>query len=301
MAGYANDLPEPWIIQERKRNTTDLMMFHLNINSCQNKLDDLILLNKELKSHVIFLIDSSYNNAQLALKGYHTYRMDRKKGGGGLMAYFSSRMVSHRVKLPKQYKLLEILAINATINNNDVLFVGIYRAPNATGTDYYRKLEEEFNSLCMWATIECNTLILTGDLNLDRLRPERTEGNILLSLEEVYGLECLIKDPTRITPTSETLLDVILTNKPELFKTSGALNPEMSDHHLVYGIMKERVSQHERKVVTFRSTRTLDVEKLNEDLSCALWNVMDCFDTLNEKYSFLGVPSQHHSREAHAH
>ena len=31
----------------------------------------------------------------------------------------------------------------------------------------------------------------------------------------------------------------------------------MSDHHLVDGIMKERVSQHERKVVTFRSTRTL--------------------------------------------
>ena len=98
MAGY--DLPEPWIIQERKRNTTDLMMVHLNINSCQNKLDDLILLNKELKSHVIFLsetkIDSSYTNAQVALEGYHTYRMDRKrvKGGGGLMAYFSSKMVS---------------------------------------------------------------------------------------------------------------------------------------------------------------------------------------------------------------
>ena len=140
-----------------------------------------------------------------------------------------------------------------------MLFVGIYRAPNATGTDYYRKLEEEFNSLSMWATMECNTLILTGDLNLDRLRPERTEGKILLSLEEVYGLECLMKDPTRITPTSETLLYVILTNKLELFKTSGALNPEMSDHHLVYAIMKERVSQHERKVVTFRSTRTLDV------------------------------------------
>ncbi|PFX19591.1 hypothetical protein AWC38_SpisGene16000 [Stylophora pistillata] len=331
-----NDLPEPWIIQERKRNTTDLMMIHLNINSCQIKLDDLILLNKELKSHVIFLsetkIDSSYTNAQVALEGYHTYRKDRKKGHGGLMAYFSSKMVSHRVKLPKQYKLLEVLAINATINNNDVLFVGIYRTPKVTGTDCYRKLEEEFNgpfyscvlssqafdseqqglyhnkvipslppvqrlgnqahnrkmdySLRMWATMECNTLVLTGDLNLDRLRPERTEGKILLSLEDDYGLECLIKDPTRIMPTSETLLDVILTNKPELFKASGVLNPEMSDHHLVYGIMKHRVSQHERKVVTFRSTKTLDVEKLNEDLSCAPWNVIDTFNTLDEKYLF---------------
>ncbi|EDO29916.1 predicted protein [Nematostella vectensis] len=257
-ARYANDLPEPWIIQERKRNSTDLMLIHLNINSCQNKLDELLLLNKELRSHVIFLtetkIDSSYTNDQLALEGYHIYRKDRKKGGGGLMAYFSSKMASRKVKLPKQYRLLEVLAINAIINNNNVLFVGIYRSPNPTGTDYYRKLEEELHAVCMWASMECNTLVLTGDLNLDRLRPERREGQILINLEEVFGLECLIKDPTRVTPTSETLLDVILTNKPELFRASGVLNPEMSDHHLVYGIMKERVSQHERKVVTFRRT-----------------------------------------------
>ena len=70
----------------------------------------------------------------------------------------------------------------------------------------------------MWATMECHTFILAGDLNLDRLRPERTDGKILLSLEEVYGLECLIKDPTRITPTSETLLDVILTTSQSFLK-----------------------------------------------------------------------------------
>ena len=29
------------------------------------------------------------------------------------------------------------------------------------------------------------------------------------NLEEVYGLECLIKEPTRITENSSTLLDVI--------------------------------------------------------------------------------------------
>ena len=47
VADYDNDLPEPWIIQERKRNSTDLLLVHLNINSCQNKMDDLLLLNKE--------------------------------------------------------------------------------------------------------------------------------------------------------------------------------------------------------------------------------------------------------------
>jgi len=44
------------------------MIAHLNINSVQNKLDDLKLLNRDLKSQVIFLsetkIGSSYKDDQ---------------------------------------------------------------------------------------------------------------------------------------------------------------------------------------------------------------------------------------------
>ena len=71
--------------------------------------------------------------------------------------------------------------------------------------------------------------------------------------------KCLVKDPTRVTPTSSTLLDVILTNKPDFNTASGVLNPEISYHYLVSGIMKARVSQHQRKRVIFRSTRSLDI------------------------------------------
>ena len=39
--------------------------------------------------------------------------------------------------------------------------------------------------------------------------------------------------------------------------------------------MKDKVSHHQRKVVTFRSTKALDAEKFNEDLKSAPWNVMD--------------------------
>ena len=62
--------------------------------------------------------------------------------------------------------------------------------------------------------------------------------------------------PTKITPTTETLLDVILTNKPNLFRTGGSFNPEISDHHLSYGILKQSVSQHRRKTIAFRSLKT---------------------------------------------
>ena len=91
------------------------------------------------------------------------------------------------------YKTLEVLAVEVKINNNDVLIIGIYRPPKAIGENYYNKLEDELHSLTMWATQEKQTVIITGDLILDRMNPNRRECKILTDLEEVNGLECLIK------------------------------------------------------------------------------------------------------------
>lgn len=66
------------------------------------------------------------------LGGYDIHRKDRKKGGGGLMAYFSTKIASRQVKLLKQYKLIEVLAIKATINNDDcVICYNFSTAKNA--------------------------------------------------------------------------------------------------------------------------------------------------------------------------
>ena len=196
------------------------------------------------------------------------------------------KLSPQEVKPPKQLKLIEVLGVSTIINNNNVLMVQIYRTPRAIGANYFYRLEEELNSVCTWATMKCSTVIIIGDLNLDRLKPEEIEGRTLLNLEEVFGFKCLITEPTRVTPTSESLLDVILTNKPELFKASGVFNPELSDHHFIYGLMKDKVFQHDRKILTFRSTKNMDTNKFNEDLSVAPWDVMETFDTLDDKYKY---------------
>ena len=41
-------------------------------------------------------------------------------------------------------------------------------------------------------------VVVTGDLNLNRLRPDKPEGKLLLDLEVEQGFECLITKPTRI-------------------------------------------------------------------------------------------------------
>ena len=202
------------------------------------------------------------------------------------MAFISSWLPSKKITLSMTYKTLEVLGVEVKINNNDVLIIWIYRPPKAIGENYYSKLEDELPALIMWATQEKQTVTKTGDLNLNRINPSRRECRILIDLEEVYGLECLIKDPKHITNSSETLIDVILTNNPDLFEQSGVFFPEISDHGLFYGLMKENVHQYQSKIIAFRSTKNLDVEKLNENLPTAPWHVSDVFDDIDDTHFF---------------
>ena len=131
-----------------------------------------------------------------------------------------------------------------------------------------------------------NFVFITEDLILDRLRPDQREGKLLLDLEDVHNFNCLINEPSRVTTCSQTQLDVILTNKPEDFKFSGVLDPELSDHAMVYDLMKCRVKHHPRKVFSFRDYASMDQERLKEDLVAALWQIMKTFDSMDDKYGY---------------
>lgn len=99
------------------------------------------------------------------------------------------------------------------------------------------------NSFFSWISRQKQFIIKMGDLNLDRLLPDQREGKILFDLEEIHGLKCLISEPPRGTQNHTSLLDVILTNKPELFREGGVYNPEVSDHCMIYKVVKQKAIQ----------------------------------------------------------
>ena len=112
---------------------------HLNINSRQNLFEELKLLNISLKAHELVIretkIDGSYPSSQFRLPGYHIYRKDRIKGGGGLIAYFSTVLAYRKLTLSKSYKTLEAIAVESKIGRRDVLFLSIYRTPKQKSTN----------------------------------------------------------------------------------------------------------------------------------------------------------------------
>ena len=76
-------------------------------------------------------------------------------------------------------------------------------------------------------------------------------------------------------------------NRPELRKTeSGVYNPEISDHCMVYAVVKERAVQYKNKIIQVHSYKNLDEERFKEDLSTAPWQVGEVFDSLDDRYGY---------------
>ena len=62
----------------------------------------------------------------------------------------------------------------------------------------------------------------------------------------LYGLNQLIREPTRVTSDSNTLIDLCVTNSPEKVTKSGVIHLGISDHSLVF---LTRKAHHDRNQV----------------------------------------------------
>ena len=76
---------------------------------------------------------------------------------------------------------------------------------------------------------------LLGDLNVD-LTPGITSATAikLQHILDIYGLDQLITEPTRVTMNSCTLIDHCITNSPDKIAKSGVVHLTIGDHALIY-------------------------------------------------------------------
>ena len=187
------------------------------------------------------------------------------------MVYISSELTCKRLALEKSYKTIESIAID------NMVILGIYRPPTVLSGDYQTQLENELSDICNWANLKSNFVTLLGDLNLDKLKSNTNEGRLLLNLEVELGFECLITQPTSIATrenkTTITLIDVLLSNRPDLFKHSGIYHPSLIDHCLTQRL----------KVTTFRGCKNFDECHFKESLSMAPWHVGEIFDEIDDQ------------------
>lgn len=92
----------------------------------------------------------------------------------------------------------------------------------------------------------------------------------------------LIRQPTRVTSTSSTLIDVILTNKPRSFLASGVFDLGLSDHHLIYAVTRSHCPRSCPRTVIKRCFKNFDLELFCQDLSMVPFDVAYIFDDVDD-------------------
>ena len=118
-------------------------------------------------------------------------------------------------------------------NSQSFIISSIYRPPCSTN-DVFKKIEE----LIKLIDDESKELFIFGDLNCNMLQLNLSTTKKLQEIMELYQLTQLIDSPTRITNSSQSLLDVVITSTPEKIISSGVVHLGISDHSLIYAIRK---------------------------------------------------------------
>jgi len=79
-----------------------------------------------------------------------------------------------------------------------------------------------------------------GDHNCNILLSSLNNVNTraLLNITNIYNLKQHINEPTRVTPVSCTLIDVIFASHPDSVSCSGVSHVGISDHSLIYVFRK---------------------------------------------------------------
>ena len=101
-------------------------------------------------------------------------------------------------------------------NSKPFVIVTWYRPPNSPN-EVFSSLE----SLIERPDSENVEFYLMGDINCNMASMSDTDSCLLSDITDLYGLHQLINEPTLVTDTTSTLIDLIYTNSPNKVVCSG--------------------------------------------------------------------------------
>ena len=94
----------------------------------------------------------------------------------------------------------------------------------------------------------------------------------LRDLYRVYQMKQLIKEPTKSTLTTATIIDQFATNKPNLIISYGVFATGFSDHDMIFGIRKVSFRlKREQKIIKTRQLKHYDAQTFRGDLRKVDW------------------------------
>ena len=219
-----------------------LRIAHLNIHSVCAHYHELSTLLKNKPLDVVALsetwLDQSIESDEINISGYTIVRKDRNRGGGGVMFYVLNTIQYSCKVVPSS---LEIVSIIIKLDASAELAVtNVYKPPR----DNYKEFETHLKCAMQSQLAGPQHRIVVGDFNCDMLKSNSSHATSLVKTMSQYCCVNIIQEPTRVTTTSSTCIDLMFTNDHSLVTQCGVEKVGVSDHFMPYAVFSYPLLRH---------------------------------------------------------
>ena len=169
-----------------------------------------------------------------------------------------------------------------------------YRPPNSP-----IELFDKFEVLLAKVEAENVESNILGDINYDMMAvTPANETRHLIELCELFQYTQLIKEPTRVTSSTKSLIDLFLTNEPVKFATSCVSPIGCSDHSLIYVSRKLTYPRSIPRIIESRQYKNFVPDDFVNDMALVPCDTIEQIDNPTgawevSKKSFLAVANLH--------
>ena len=237
------------------------------------KIEELRSIALKSNAAIIGITESKLDDSVIDIDNYTLIRCDRNRHGGGVACYIRDDINFTQKSVFDSE--IENIFIDVLLPKTRPFTVGIfYRPPNKT--NFIEKIINDFSKL----NTEKNDLFILGDMNinlsqnrkyiLDKNNNANTACPQFKKYKEFisnFGLKQLIRHPTRITCSTSSLIDHILTNANEKISQSGIIDIGLSDHQIIFCTRKvTKIKNGMPKYINFRSMKNYSKELFNDKL-----------------------------------
>lgn len=154
-----------------------------------------------------------------------------------------------------------------------------YRSPSADFARFMFSLETILSRL---HSVK-NSLILTGDFNVDLLSDPK-EKEQLVSLLSTYGLSQVVKEPTRVTVNSSTLIDHVYI-KHDNFVSVSNIDNCFSDHRMIKFSIRHHCKHSNSSFVNRRVYNNENVIGFKGRLAAETWATVYAEQGINQQFN----------------
>ena len=229
-----------------EKSKSEIRILSLNTRGIRGKVPEFHHLIDHYNPDVICItethLDANVPTYEIFPINFNVYRKDRRLyEKGGVAIAIKDTLVN--TPCPELDSAGEIVWANVSLLSGESMLIGSFYRPPSSRVAYWDTLADSLQSIPQTKTPH---IVLTGDFNAPEIDWIDSNGNHHLeNIANELLFTQLVTEPTRITETSATVLDLVFVSIPDKVQKCSVL-PGISDHELVLTDIQVRLKHVEK-------------------------------------------------------